>query len=101
MGTGSIRVEIELAALAAPVCAVLLVLVIGFHLRRLFTVRATPPFRPLVVSPARQENNDAWPYKNRSAWKFFSCAFVSSLALAVLVETKPAPPATWSFFFGF
>ena len=58
------RVEIELAALApmAPLAsAVLVVLALCLIFRHLFndTVGATPPWRPVVVSPARQENKDA------------------------------------------
>jgi hypothetical protein len=66
MGIGLMRVEIELAALsalAALAAVVCVLLALGMLCRPFIngTVGATPPLRPIVVSPVRQENTDAPP----------------------------------------
>jgi hypothetical protein len=63
METSLTRVEIELVELAAAMTSVLAVLSVVPLFGGLFngTVGDTPPWRPVVVSSARQENEDAWP----------------------------------------
>ena len=72
MEIGLMRVEIQLAALAALAAALPVVLTVGFLFRRLVngTVRATTSLRPVVVSPARQENN-ACPLERRLRFAVF------------------------------
>jgi hypothetical protein len=96
MGIGLMRVEIELASLSVLAAEVLAVLADGLVFKRLFnsTVGATPPLRPEVVSPARQENKDALPQRKNASLRSISRIFFHSLAFATSVESRPAPPAS-------
>jgi hypothetical protein len=88
-----IRVETEQTVLAA---AVLVVLAMGILFQRLFsgTVGSSPPLRPLEVSPERQDKKMQASPRTNAPLRIFFCAFVTSLALAMFVESRPAPPAT-------